>query len=243
MHFSFKIGIMLLKFRYDNDNLHLQNIVCLFWHAMLSFICFKSRELKDLLYQMCPPISCMKICRENTSSKRKDWLCKITNCWKYVKKKENIGIWSLTAVILATQEAEIRRIMVRSRPGQIVHKPLSWKTHHKKGLAERFKVKALSLSSSTEKKRKKEGTLCLSWQEPANKNESRFQWVKHLPEIVTLVCGYHVLLRNVKENKQNNSQLPCDQFSSVHSWTSITLPQEMEDEGREGDILKRCTQG
>jgi hypothetical protein len=127
MHFSFKIGIMLLKFRYDNDNLHLQNIVCLFWHAMLSFICFKSRELKDLLYQMCPPISCMKICRENTSSKRKDWLCKITNCWKYVKKKENTGIWSLTAVILATQEAEIRRIMVLSQPRQILCETLSWK--------------------------------------------------------------------------------------------------------------------
>jgi hypothetical protein len=28
-------------------------------------------------------------------------------------------------VILATQEVEIRRIMVRSQPGQIVHKSLS----------------------------------------------------------------------------------------------------------------------
>jgi hypothetical protein len=32
-----------------------------------------------------------------------------------------------TPVILATQEAEIRRIMVQSQPGQKVHKTLSWK--------------------------------------------------------------------------------------------------------------------
>jgi hypothetical protein len=36
-------------------------------------------------------------------------------------------------VILATQEAEIRGIMVQSQPaGQIVHKALSQKTHQKK---------------------------------------------------------------------------------------------------------------
>jgi hypothetical protein len=40
----------------------------------------------------------------------------------------------LTPVILATQEAEIRRIKVRSHPGQIVWKTLSLKT--KKGLLE-----------------------------------------------------------------------------------------------------------
>jgi hypothetical protein len=34
-------------------------------------------------------------------------------------------------VILATQEAEIRRIMVQSQPGQIVCKTLSQKTLHK----------------------------------------------------------------------------------------------------------------
>jgi hypothetical protein len=33
----------------------------------------------------------------------------------------------LTPVILATQEAEIRRITVWSQPGQIVHETLSWK--------------------------------------------------------------------------------------------------------------------
>jgi hypothetical protein len=39
-------------------------------------------------------------------------------------------------VVLATQEAEIRRIMVRSQSGQIVHETLSRKTHHKKRLVE-----------------------------------------------------------------------------------------------------------
>jgi hypothetical protein len=34
-------------------------------------------------------------------------------------------------VILATQEAEIRRIAVRSQPRKIVHKALSRKTCHK----------------------------------------------------------------------------------------------------------------
>jgi hypothetical protein len=35
--------------------------------------------------------------------------------------------WWLTPVILATQEAEIRRIMVQSNPRQIVQETLSWK--------------------------------------------------------------------------------------------------------------------
>jgi hypothetical protein len=43
-------------------------------------------------------------------------------------------------VILATQEAEIRRITVQSHPGQIVHKTLSRKIHHKKELVEWLKV-------------------------------------------------------------------------------------------------------
>jgi hypothetical protein len=34
-------------------------------------------------------------------------------------------------VILATQEAEIRRIVVRSQPGQLVHEILSQKTLYK----------------------------------------------------------------------------------------------------------------
>jgi hypothetical protein len=61
----------------------------------------------------------------------------------------------ITPVILATQEAEVRRIEVRSQPGQIVLGTLSRKTHHKKGLVEWLKVKALSSSHSTAKKKKK----------------------------------------------------------------------------------------
>jgi hypothetical protein len=36
------------------------------------------------------------------------------------------------AVILATLEAEIRRIMVQSQPGEIVPETVSGKTHHQK---------------------------------------------------------------------------------------------------------------
>jgi hypothetical protein len=43
-------------------------------------------------------------------------------------------------VILATQEAEIRRITVQSQTRQIVHETLFQKTHHKKGLVEWLKV-------------------------------------------------------------------------------------------------------
>jgi hypothetical protein len=41
-----------------------------------------------------------------------------------------------TPVILATQEAEIRRIVVPSQPGQIVHQTLSLKYPTQKGLVE-----------------------------------------------------------------------------------------------------------
>jgi hypothetical protein len=48
----------------------------------------------------------------------------------------------LTPIILATQEAEIRRIKFGSQPGQTVPKTLSQKytTHNIKGLAEWLKV-------------------------------------------------------------------------------------------------------
>jgi hypothetical protein len=47
----------------------------------------------------------------------------------------------LTPVILATQEAEIRRITVPSQPWQLVHEALFQnKTNHKKGLVGWLKV-------------------------------------------------------------------------------------------------------
>jgi hypothetical protein len=58
-------------------------------------------------------------------------------------------------VILATQEAEIRRIAFQSQSGQIVHETLSQKTLHQKGLLEWLKVKALGSSPSTAKAKTK----------------------------------------------------------------------------------------
>jgi hypothetical protein len=44
---------------------------------------------------------------------------------------KQVSHW-LTPVIPATQEAEIKRISVRSQPRQTVHETLSQKNHHKK---------------------------------------------------------------------------------------------------------------
>jgi hypothetical protein len=49
------------------------------------------------------------------------------------------GCWWLTPVILATQEAEIQRIAIQSQPRQIIHKTISKKIYHKKGLVEWLK--------------------------------------------------------------------------------------------------------
>jgi hypothetical protein len=52
--------------------------------------------------------------------------------------------------------AEIRKIVVQSQPRQIVLQTLSQKkTHHKNGLIEWLKVKALSSNPSTTGKKKK----------------------------------------------------------------------------------------
>jgi hypothetical protein len=67
----------------------------------------------------------------------------------------------LMPVILATQEAEIRRTAVGSQPRQIVHETLSRKnpSQKKRRLVEWLKVLALSSSSSTEKKEKKQDKM------------------------------------------------------------------------------------
>jgi hypothetical protein len=66
---------------------------------------------------------------------------------------DHVRYQRLTPVILATKEAEIRRIVVGSQPRQSFSKTLSQKNHHKIGLVEWLKVKSLS---SNHKKKKKD---------------------------------------------------------------------------------------
>jgi hypothetical protein len=47
-----------------------------------------------------------------------------------------LGTSDSYTIILATQEAEIRRITVQSQPGQTVHGTLSQKTLHKNSAGE-----------------------------------------------------------------------------------------------------------
>jgi hypothetical protein len=60
-------------------------------------------------------------------------------------------------VILATQEAEIRRIVVRSQLWQIVCEPLSWKTLHKNRAGGVARGEGPELKPQNHKKKKKTG--------------------------------------------------------------------------------------
>jgi hypothetical protein len=74
-------------------------------------------------------------------------------CLSSFKSNNNTAgsLW-LKPVILATQEAEIRRIVVQNQSRQIVHKTLSQKTHHKNRLVGWLKV------FSTQHRQKKKST-------------------------------------------------------------------------------------
>jgi hypothetical protein len=66
-----------------------------------------------------------------------------SDCMKSERRKGNITVahWWFMPVILATQEAEIRRIAVRSQPRQMVCKTLSQKNlSPKRGLVEWLSV-------------------------------------------------------------------------------------------------------
>jgi hypothetical protein len=65
------------------------------------------------------------------------------------------GHWWLTPLIPTTLEADIRRIPVRSLPGQIAHENLSRKNPSHKGLVELLKVKTLSSNPGPPPKKKK----------------------------------------------------------------------------------------
>jgi hypothetical protein len=60
---------------------------------------------------------------------RAHWLLRNFQNWTFIKN-----------VILASQEAQIKRITFQSQLGQTVCETLSKKTHHQKGLVEWLKV-------------------------------------------------------------------------------------------------------
>jgi hypothetical protein len=62
----------------------------------------------------------------------RDFISKATEA----KRVGETGHRWLTPAILATQEAEIKRIEVRSQPGQIVHEILSQKNPSQKSVGE-----------------------------------------------------------------------------------------------------------
>jgi hypothetical protein len=73
----------------------------------------------------------------------------------FLKKEKRAGCWWLMPIILATQEAEIRRIMVRNQPGQIVCETLSGKSLSQKRSGGVVQGVEPEFKSSTTKKEKK----------------------------------------------------------------------------------------
>jgi hypothetical protein len=79
--------------------------------------------------------------------------------------------WWLTPVILASQEAEVRRIMVGSQPGQIVRETLSWKNPSQKraggvaqGVGPEFKAQYCKNNNNNNKKPSRQGLIgWLKW--------------------------------------------------------------------------------
>jgi hypothetical protein len=59
------------------------------------------------------------------------WKQKTLEVWIWKQDAFWARLWWMTPVILATQEAEIRRILVQSQPRQIAHEILFQKTLHK----------------------------------------------------------------------------------------------------------------
>jgi hypothetical protein len=66
------------------------------------------------------------------------------------------GRWWLTSIILATQEAEIRRIMIRSQHWQIVHETLSqkWAGRVAQGKGPEFKPQYSKKKKKKKRKKK-----------------------------------------------------------------------------------------
>jgi hypothetical protein len=79
--------------------------------------------------------------------------------YTFIKFGKYVRCQWLTPVILATQEAEIRRIMIQSQPRQIVRETLSRKnsSHKKKKKRAGGVAQGLALSSNPSTKKKKGG--------------------------------------------------------------------------------------